>query len=157
MTTDEGHSREQICALPAGRELDALIAERVMGLPALSVQDWQGKRLWHRRGDDRLYTEAVPYYSTDIAAAWQVVECIHAWAPLCGGDRCDHFSIDAPALLSNPEPPALWAVGWHDYAGGERICSLEATADTVPLAVCRAALLALLEGPDPRDRMTAED
>lgn len=40
-----------------GRELDALIAEKVMGIPSRDV-----------------YLDPVKHYSTDISAAWEVVE-----------------------------------------------------------------------------------
>lgn len=56
--------------LKAGRELDALIAEKVMGLRSeLSLASSQQKYEQIRNK-----IEHCPIYSTDIAAAWEVVE-----------------------------------------------------------------------------------
>jgi hypothetical protein len=53
--------------LPAGRELDALVAERVLGL---RIDD-----AWFQHPDGRrVSSDGLPHYSTDIAAAWQVVD-----------------------------------------------------------------------------------
>lgn len=52
------------------RELDALVAEKVMGLSI-----WRHGRRVDYKTDDSVYNR-VPSYSTDIAAAWQVVERI---------------------------------------------------------------------------------
>jgi hypothetical protein len=68
-----------------GRELDALIAEKVMGYPAFAKQvlEQLGAHLLGEgehehclvcgRGIDGTL-ECLPYYSTDISAAWEVVE-----------------------------------------------------------------------------------
>jgi hypothetical protein len=63
-------------ALPAGPELDALVAERVLGWVRV-MHD--GRRRWSHTG--RAYRDEPPRYSTDIAAAWHIVE----WAR--GDDR----------------------------------------------------------------------
>ena len=82
-----------------GRELDALIAEKVMGWQWVqAVDDWgQLRRFLAEPSDWRDYTPAdmqtplrasplwdyeVPRYSKDIAAAWEVVE------------RFDGYSLD---------------------------------------------------------------
>lgn len=64
---------------PAGRELDALVAERVMGWADIN----QGTRKWTgippgRRSDTFSLAQfvAVSHYSTDIAAAWIVTRKI---------------------------------------------------------------------------------
>lgn len=149
--------------IPAGRELDAALAERVMGLrvvhPAwpcgyypdgcsieiMHAADDENREpdSWHtelrpihqvREGDPdnsdthtyRFLCEVVPAYSTDIAAAWLVVERMRAlgWC-VAINDRMD-----------DPEP---W---WCEFAtdGYER--GAQAWANTMPLAVCRAALAA---------------
>lgn len=61
---------------------------------------------------------AVPPYSTDIAAAWTVVEHFYRV-------RIEHWD------------GAVWTVGfWANQYGGMRT----AEADTLPEAICRAAL-----------------
>lgn len=58
-----------------GRELDILVAEKVMGIPKSDIDDWNlcfnkgesGRILWYRH-------DHLPLCSTDIAAAWEVVK-----------------------------------------------------------------------------------
>lgn len=112
--------------LPAGPELDAAIAEQVMG--------WtKSKEFWgFHRGYGR---PSLPIWepkcrcedwtpSTDIAAAWAVVERVNALGftvkvmrENCAGVRYD-CTTDTPL--------------------GD-LC-VNVTADTAPLAICRAAL-----------------
>lgn len=58
------------------RELDAEVAEHVMGeevfYPDGPSVPWQN--LYNKRRTDTIGIEEVPYYSTDIAATWRVVE-----------------------------------------------------------------------------------
>jgi hypothetical protein len=100
-------TREEILNMPAGREMDALIAERVF--KTTEDDDW---------GSDGLLS-----FSTDIAAAWQVVEKLKPNYPLldmyCIGDWASSFG------------DGEWGYGY---------------AETAPLAICRAALIAT-QGP----------
>lgn len=111
--------------LPAGRELDALVAEEVMGYErdeALAMSQYPSKD-----------PAALPRFSTDIAAAWQVA---------------DRVGISVLKI------PTGWAAGvWPEgednrgeYRSGE--CydgdfKHYAEADTAPLAICYAALTAV--------------
>jgi len=52
-------NRDDILNMSAGREMDALIAEKVMG---------------HYLGNTRDIVKILPHYSTDIVAAWGVTE-----------------------------------------------------------------------------------
>lgn len=88
-----------IHTIPAGRELDALVAEKVMGIGKLEFDAYYGPQ--HR-------------YSTDIAAAWEVVE-----------------------KLAKPLKVVWTGKVWVCEVFGEP-CSQE--AGTAPLAICRAAL-----------------
>jgi len=118
----------------AGGEMDALVAERVMG--------WTRHPEKMHPSDNRtiggvLYcmpgyppydaggANVVPYYSTDIAAAWQVVE---------------HFKWRGVSLTIHPYSSS------KGYRVGVAIGPAEewdyATADTAPLAICLAALKA---------------
>jgi hypothetical protein len=97
-------TREQILAMPAGPELDALIEQHVFGLPV----DWS---------ED---------YSTNIAAAWSVVEKIARQGTL--------LSI---AVGPYGDQGAKTSVMVFGMGGGV----VDASA---PLAICRAALLAQL-------------
>ena len=103
----------------AGRELDALIAEKVMG--------WRkAGTLWITPTGQQLVEyhhewmpEATPpRYSTSIGAAWQVVE------------KLPPHSVDI-----NNENPGGWICSVHTQLG-----YWEARARTAPLAICLAAL-----------------
>ncbi len=133
-------TREAVLAMEAGAEMDALVATRVMGWT--NPTGFEAR--WHCNGVELDSLHAVEggggdYYqpdqawqpSTDIAAAWEVVEKCEqdgVWWKVC------------PVLDGN---------------GGittEKICIMThhgnrfaASAPTAPLAICRAALLATLE------------
>lgn len=120
--------------LEVGRELDALIAERVMG--------WKiGKeRIVRPDGSsfdapesgmpgDHVYDRySIPHYSTDIAAAWQVVEKL--------GDKF-HCRISTPFFDGRPCFAGFTRKGTTGWNGKP---DFEASGDTVPAAICRAAL-----------------
>ena len=98
--------------MKAGRELDALIAEKVMGwrLQAEPYTCWNLPD-----GDQRIYT---PNFSTDIAAAWRVVE-----------------KMRSPDFRLNREGDWVCCFG-----GTVAFCG---DGDTAALAICRAALATL--------------
>ena len=137
-------SLDAILSLPAGRELDALVAEKVMGL---SVEDYRYPMGW-KRGKAHSWAEedvvlwgnilcilnpdgtrkllddgfhvVVPYYSTSIAAAWELVIKLDKYV----------FAVSRSYR------------GWYgDFSLEETHIGL---ADTAPLAICRAALKAVM-------------
>jgi len=57
-------------ALPVGRELDALVAERVMGWRDIQFRNATGE--WAGYPPDSSGYQTIPYYSTDLAASWEV-------------------------------------------------------------------------------------
>jgi hypothetical protein len=144
-------TREQIENMAAGREMDALVAEHVMGFRAVGYYGPTKPNGMHQ-DYERFETAAqameryvqhwpeysrpaevdlchwkenwgplfVGEYSTDIAAAWDVVDALQAG--LC-------FE-----LRRRPDG-GFWC--WF----GER---MSAEAESAPLAICRAALLSRL-------------
>ena len=100
--------------MEAGRELDALVAEKVMGAKVVFVEN-------------------VPYYSTDIAAAWEVVNHL-----LCHGWDEKYF------FRLHYDNVDLWDASFYKESssdgGGPDVWG---TADTAPLAICLAALKAV--------------
>ncbi len=124
--------------MEAGRELDALVAEKVMGepRPTGNVPDgvlagvttsssgggnWVGTTTGFTSGDEPVWLPKP--YSTDIAAAWEVVGKF-------AGSNCTETPIE---IFGNED--GTWDVvlcGFH-----------EAHADTVQLAICLAALKAV--------------
>lgn len=102
--------------LPAGRELDCEVAMKVFG----------GKTGRFITSEEGEVYEGLPMYSTDIAAAWEVVGLLANGTH--GGFDC---GID-------------WDGGWwatFEPSPDEKYS--EHNADTAPLAICRAALKAL--------------
>lgn len=105
----------------SGRELDALVAVKVMGMVFLDPENPP----IHIPG-------VIPRYSTDIAAAWEVVEKIKATSSR--GYVLDFIRGE-------------WTVGSRSCgdAGEPELYDSEAgTAEEAPLAICRAALKAAL-------------
>ena len=139
---------ETIREMEAGRELDALVAEKVMKSHRWTETppDYDGKH-----GSDKIlmpkdltWDEASPWlpprgpighinlhhYSTDIAAAWEVVEKIHSrgwFADFCWRDDV------CPGRV-------VWAIDFVTAAGK----CVSADSESAPLAICRAALLAVM-------------
>ena len=102
--------------IPAGRELDRLIAEKVMGIT--------------RDGE-------IPAYSTDISAAWTVVEkMIHTDGVYLG---CPHFKHKHQNLASLGFPEGTEC--WYCVINTKKLNKIVICADTAPLAICRITLL----------------
>jgi len=149
-------THDEIEVMPAGRELDAMIAEELIGwkwysrkshdlsflVPPDAAPEWLEK--WcnpsHRQAErfedwDAMQSfgskyHRLPRYSTDIAAAWTVAEAMHEagyWL----------------RLQSPFEPGSSWRAGFtvHGCSGFNGRPDHEAGADTPALAICRAALL----------------
>ena len=130
--------------MKAGREMDALVEEKVMG--GCAHRDVAG---WYHEGPEGDRTlncgqchgrPSVPGYSTDIAAAWQVVE------KLTGFDT----NRDKPwwsVCVFNAQPGQIMAVVYQCQPGNRiddaRDVIAGAIASTAPLAICRAALAAV--------------
>lgn len=140
--------------LPAGRELDALVAEKVMGWMWKRDQDFNagtGRAMgppyrFLVAPDDDLFAgmepangdEVVrqrgwhpppPRYSTDIAAAWQLWPVVHGW--LFSRRRVFWHQLQMQATTTD---------GTHVLAWPE---ALLATHADFPAMICRAALAAV--------------
>lgn len=122
--------------LQAGRALDALVAEKILGRT-----DWEHGEIGETSGGnpycvrcnelgnwgDKIFTNdrCCPRYSKDIAAAWLVIEKLEQ----------DGFQIS----LNNFTP--YWHVVMTKNMGVDGFgCG---QADTAPLAICLAALKAV--------------
>lgn len=132
-------TREEILAEPAGRRLDAWVQQYVLGVEPREVSVaggddtvtvWVGNAalsdgIWNRV--ELLRHGAPPRYSEDIAAAWGVVEHLNRagmWWEADGG------RLGLPVRFR--------------FSFGESV-----EAADLPLAVCRAALLATASGVSP--------
>jgi hypothetical protein len=123
------------------RELDALVAERVMRWK-LHTQFTPPR--WSVPGAPPQFnmpTECPPY-STDIAAAWEVVEALEGKTILELDEHGAFRSRENGGFqLQGPYIRSQWRAGWlerdHEYYLAEEV------AATAPLAICLAALKAV--------------
>lgn len=141
--------------MKAGRELDALIAERVMGWEWWHKGNYsqliKGGETWPENpyfslskgkaqsgsADD----SGMPHYSTDIAAAWLIVEHMRANVPSCRALRMESVPLGYMAAF---------------YSRTNRLDRIGAFvgAETAPLTICLAALKALnIEVPNENGRI----
>ena len=118
--------------MPAGRELDALVAEKVMLWSGVEnrpdrMSTYLGGDGWSGyRQDQSDGLSDVPYYSTTVGAAWLLVEGLHG----------DWFC----SIQERPVEYDEWACTFDHRGGGP---SVEGSANTPALAICRAALKAV--------------
>lgn len=148
-------TREEIMAL-SGRELDAAVAEHVMGWRPRWVEEppyWMAWEVELPNGDmlyGTIVSKAVPQpawyddrdgvrcprFSTDIDAAWEVVERL---------TELVIDEIDLTVEVKNGVEIRNVAEGWlcSIYCGCEQL--VETRAQSAPEAICRAALLAALK------------
>lgn len=135
--------------MKAGRELDALIAEKVMGTPKYWSVWFACSHYGNFNGLDQaqVYAEKIqgdfkahvlpysdePNYSTSIAAAWEVVNHL-----LCHGWDEKHF------FQLHYDNVDLWDASFYKESssdgGGPEVWG---TADSPALAICLAALKAV--------------
>lgn len=155
-------SKTNTDTMPAGREMDALVAEKVMGL---AYHKWQegtitvctgdcdpecvcdcvgeaggfvcalcgsGReaKYWNieKLNDANTFCGYHGRYSTDIAAAWEVVEYM----------RSIGFALDSYSSGKGEEGHS-----WTDAIFVKSLDEILVRAETFPLAVCRAALKAI--------------
>ena len=116
----------------AGRELDALVAEKVMGWTVHWASPPElcppGASYWR---DGRQVVFALPYYSIDIAAAWKVVEGLpSAFWPEVGRMDDGRWYCE---IVGRGDTPA-------DVSPGP---IARVVAHTAPHAICLAALHAV--------------
>jgi hypothetical protein len=131
-----------LTTLAAGRELDAIVAERVMGIAPRDVRI-KGETntvriysdnlaladgLWERK--DLEWYGSPPRYSTQIETAWQLVERMRE---LGSGVS---LSAYPPGGARDAQRIELWRCRFGLYGG-------DASGDTASLAICRAALAAV--------------
>jgi hypothetical protein len=131
-------TRDEILNMPAGREMDKLIAIEIFKLPEIELDDancpYCGEEMWHGQYRARCTNcnewRYSPYkeYSSEIADAWEVVEKMQGdWWKMEFLTGIHVAEFEKPNMKCEDQT-------YH-----------EAQADTMPLAICRAALLTTLE------------
>lgn len=135
-------SADAIRSMPAGRAMDALVAERILGLRgplcagAIYYESERERWVcsvcgWAHLVEKNPHPMEPDAYSTDIAAAWRVVEHL---------SRGDWFVDICAGWMMEPGYEVQIELK-HDHPDGR----CETTCDpSVALAICRAALLASL-------------
>lgn len=118
-----------------GRELDALVAEKVMGWE--QVQDPPHTYIAYNTPTGFRLPEEIPAYSTDLNAAWKVVEAM----------RRRGFWCQMRTPFGTPEQKlddGCWA-GFtpHGTSGWNGKPDNWTSAPTAPHAICLAALKAV--------------
>lgn len=116
-----------------GRELDALIARAVF-----KQETFVDVRLgndWHVTNDTG-ETMIVPHYSTDIAAAWQVLEVLKAKRSLWSDDFSLMYDLEEKKWRAG-------ALQWRGYEQAHWWEPAFAMAETAPHAICLAGLKAV--------------
>lgn len=109
-----------------GRELDKLVAEKIFGWNlTFNVH----RQEWGQQHSDRF--EPVPKYSTDIAAAWMVVERLNSKNISLKLDN-DPVNADEGSNSRGRE----WIAQFWNYGG----VSQYGQSETAPHAICLAAL-----------------
>jgi hypothetical protein len=123
---------------PPGRALDALIAEQVMGLRRRlpGEFDW-AEHEWFTVEGARPRT--LPHYSTDIAAAWTVVEKLSDYV-----SKRDEpwWSFAIFNAQKNQIGARIYACPPGSSIFDVRTVIAEAVGNSAPHAICLAALLA---------------
>lgn len=114
------------------REIDKLVAERVMGWRLETALSTQSKWWFIDRAGQIC---SCPYFSTDIADAWRVVEKIRTLVELCQGIFCDDI-----ALAAYDDD---WAVATIRAGRGHYPHAMLRIIMPTPAAICRAALKAV--------------
>lgn len=125
-------------SMEASRELDAMIAERVMGLVPCQAGAHKDGAMWpcYAQPDSPMEGGELPCYSTDIAAAWHVVEAL--------GERYGcHVSVARRSDIFKAPSRYLCSIEGGRLAYNNPYLRLIDIAPSVPLAICRAALKAL--------------
>jgi hypothetical protein len=125
------------------RELDFLIAEKVMGLDLEKYMTMPPKPTGaYAKSRNPFVIEEVPHYSTDIAAAWQVVEKV---GPKIIKNECEYVFVIRFYEHGFGERGPIgrhWEVGWFQF-DYDQVDSIEAKSECVPFAICLAALKAV--------------
>ena len=116
----EEMTRDEILNMEAGPEIDMLVGKEVLHL---SVSEW-----------NKRFMKNATCFSTDSGAAFQILDALHGT-----------FSIGIHSATLGRWLCKIIHLSdlneWNDYGDGIE----SVLADTLPLAICRAALVAVME------------
>ena len=162
-----------ISKIPAGHNLDLLVHQHVMGKPVMSQAEMQAEaeQVWAKQpecerfcagfyvtviDDKQVFRQNVPAYSSDMSAAWRVVEVLRndKWfvtlklAPPNTGFIIEGFRSEYDTPCQDREVckgGICCELEDHTTAGGIVNCRPRQSciARSAALAICRAALHAV--------------
>ena len=115
-----------------GRELDEAVAQHVMGWKIIEAKDLP-RNHWPWRKADGEYTYALPAYSTDLYAAWEVVEKMREY----------NMAFHAKGWIKTSGVEVRFSDWYAENGGNGKIAY--AIASTPERAICRAALRGVIE------------
>jgi hypothetical protein len=131
-------TRDEILNMPAGREMDKLIAAAITNKKNIRwisfTKDWGCDTKEGYIPGKNLGWELVPQYSTRMSDAWEVAEVIspkYLW-----------FQVGIEHL-PNGEDTCGWEVVIYNIPDQQD--RVHVSAATAPLAICRAVLLSVCE------------
>lgn len=112
-------TKDEILNMPAGREMDVLISENLMNFV-------NGRQENHSPNGYTWWTTHIPHYSTDIDDTWELVEKFYSM----GLNKYSNGAEWRCYLVRSKDGKEQDGVG---------------VANTAALAICRAALITVLE------------
>ncbi len=127
-------TRDEILNMKAGREMDVLVAKKVFGWKLVKNKGEAGGSFWTGHGGvfGDMHKSQTPEYSTDIFASWEVIQKMHEMKYRY-------------ALRGHFRGSDLHIAEFDDQDWADSNPLYNAIADTTPLAICRAALLAVMK------------
>lgn len=122
-------TREVILNMEAGRELDMLVAEKLFKLEAGIENDWAF--ISPNKESKVLVRTSLPPYSSNIFYAWQVVEEV----------------LETEWTFNTMSSKKDLGFGYSHYVEFKTVgyITSQASESSLPLAICKAALLTTLE------------
>jgi len=141
-------SRDDILAMKPGNELNALVAEKIMGWE-WHDREWSGGPKFSPmlcRPNSCIGPQAIPDYSTDIATAWEVVQVMPQPFMIQKSYEKEFYEeeYDKNGTIG-------FEINWCDkgycgidYCMAQECVNKKIWCKTAPEAICKAALLAVM-------------
>lgn len=137
-------TKEEISAMQAGEELDKLVAEALGDVFETTGYD---KCYRHFQKNPAYGGWSIPApTSTDISAAWQVVEKLYQ----------DHFCMKLEVIPDDDDQVAYYCCFYPSQIGGAEKMTLT-LGHSMPEAICKAALLTKYSIKNVKERMDEKD
>jgi len=142
-------TRDEILKMPAGYEINKLIAINVMGWALVNNHGAAGGKFWIGHGGSfgDIPERYLPDFSGEIAPAFSVAEKINLMVAENILEIENDYNYLSLECVGHTVGYAASFDCIFDYEWFENITNYKyaARADTAPLAICRAALLAVMD------------